>query len=121
MYYETIGERIKFLRKKSGMSQEELASLLGITKQAIYKYENSIVTNIPMDKIEILAQIFHVSPAYIMGWNELNTESITPSPEISENEAILLELFRQVPAEHQEMVLGMIRVAIGNQVPPKSQ
>lgn len=120
MYYETIGERIRFLRKKSGMSQEELASALGITKQAIYKYENSIVTNIPMDKIEILAQIFHVSPAYIMGWNEFDT-NITPSPEISENEAILLELFRQVPAEHQEMVLGMIRVAIGNQVPPKSQ
>ena len=66
--YETRGEAIRDLRKKSGMSQEELARRIGTTKQAIYKYENGIVTNIPSDKIEAMSKIFGVSPAVIMGW-----------------------------------------------------
>lgn len=68
MNKESIGDRIKYLRKESGMSQEELAALLKTTKQAVYKYENNIVTNIPMDKIETLGKIFNVTPSYIMGW-----------------------------------------------------
>ena len=68
MHFEKIGDRIKYLRKEGGMSQEELATLLNTTKQAIYKYENNIVTNIPMDKIEAISKIFNVSPSYIMGW-----------------------------------------------------
>ena len=66
----TIGKRIRQERLNRGLSQEELAKSLSTTKQAIYKYENEIVTNIPMDKIEKLAQLFNTTPAYLMGWNE---------------------------------------------------
>lgn len=38
---DNIGTRIKFLRKHLGKTQEELAALLGITKQAISNMENS--------------------------------------------------------------------------------
>ena len=64
----TIGERIKYLRTQSGMSQVELAEKLNTTPQAVYKYEKEIVTNIPMDKIELLGNVFNVPPSYIMGW-----------------------------------------------------
>lgn len=67
--YETRGEAIKDLRKKAGLSQEELAKKLNTTKQTIYKYESGIVTNIPSDKIEAMSRIFGVSPAVIMGWD----------------------------------------------------
>lgn len=72
--YKTRGEAIRELRKAIGLSQEELARRLNTTKQTIYKYENGIVTNIPSDKIEIMSQIFGVSPAVIMGWDEDNFE-----------------------------------------------
>ena len=65
----TIGEKIKCLRKSKQMSQEELARKLNTTKQAIYKYENNLVTNIPVEKIEILSEIFQVSPSYLTGWD----------------------------------------------------
>lgn len=65
----TKGERIKELRTKHNMSQEELAKVLNTTKQAIYKYEHNIVTNIPTDKIEAMANLFHVTPEYICCWN----------------------------------------------------
>lgn len=65
----TKGERIKELRIKYDMSQDELAKRLDTTKQTIYKYEHNIVTNIPTDKIEIMANIFHVTPEYICCWD----------------------------------------------------
>lgn len=69
----TIGERIKQLRTKKGITQTELADIIGTTKQNIYKYENGVITNIPSDKIEAISRYFQVSPAFIMGWN--NSES----------------------------------------------
>lgn len=65
-----IGYKIKKERTRNNLSQEYVAKAIGSTKQAIYKYENGIVTNIPMDKIEKMAEIFGVSPAYLMGWEE---------------------------------------------------
>ena len=64
----TVGEKIKCLRIKKNMTQEELAKLLNTTKQNVYKYENDLITNIPLDKIKKLAEIFDVSPFYIIGW-----------------------------------------------------
>lgn len=64
----TKGDRIKQLREQKDISQTELAERVGTTKQNIYKYETGVITNIPSDKIEAIAQFFNVSPAYIMGW-----------------------------------------------------
>ena len=68
--YKTRGEAIKDLRTKKGLTQEELAVKIGITKQAIYKYENNIVKEIPPKKAEELARIFDVHPSVIMGWED---------------------------------------------------
>ena len=66
----SMANQIKNLRIISGLSQSELASKLNTTKQTIYKYENGIITNIPFDKIEKMADIFDVSPSTITGWIE---------------------------------------------------
>ena len=66
----TVGERIQLLRKKTGMSQIEFATKINVSKQTLYKYENNLITNIPSDKIEAVADLCHVSPAYLMGWEE---------------------------------------------------
>lgn len=68
---DTIGKRIKDLRcNRLGMSQVSFADALGVSKQTLYKYENGIITNIPSDKIEEIAKICGVSPAYLMGWED---------------------------------------------------
>ena len=64
----TIGERIKELRERLGMSQVDFATKINVSKQSLYKYENNIITNIPSDKIEAAAKIGNVSPSYLMGW-----------------------------------------------------
>ena len=65
-----IGDIIRRERIKCGLSQEELAKSIGSTKQAIYKYESGIVSNIPMDKVEIIASRLGVTPSYLTGWHD---------------------------------------------------
>ena len=67
------GDRIKDLRVKNGYTMEELAKKLSTTKQTIHKYESGVTTNIPSDKIEIMAKLFNTSPAYLMCWDETDT------------------------------------------------
>lgn len=64
----TVGERIKKVRNKLGMSQVDFADKINVSKQTLYKYENNIIANIPSDKIEAAARLGNVSPAYLMGW-----------------------------------------------------
>lgn len=72
---------IKKARTAAGMSQTDLAKRIGVSKQTLYKYENGVVTNIPSDKIEAISDIVHVSPAYLMGWEEPDTPDLTLSPD----------------------------------------
>ena len=79
-YNMTKGERIQEQRKKIGMAQNELAAKIDVSKQNMYKYENDIVTNIPSDKIELIASVLNVSPAYIMGWTDNATTEKKKKP-----------------------------------------
>ena len=67
----TKGQRIKQLRENMDIGLTELAERVDVSKQTLYKYENDIVTNIPSDKIEALADALNSTPAYIMGWDDL--------------------------------------------------
>ena len=62
------GEKIKELRLLSEMSQDELGKRVGVQRAAINKYEKGTVENIPIKTIEKIAQVFDVSPSYIVGW-----------------------------------------------------
>lgn len=66
----TTGERIKHFRESIGITQTELAAMIGTTKQTVYKYENGIITCIPSDKLEKLSAALHVTPNDILGWNK---------------------------------------------------
>ena len=66
----TIAERIRNRRQELGMSQDELARLLGYkSRSSIYKIEAS-GQDLPRKKIEKIAEALHTTPEYIMGWEE---------------------------------------------------
>ena len=104
--------RIKELRQAKGLTLEQVANVVGVGKSTVRKWETGMIANMKRDKIASLAKALGTTPAYLMGWKE---ESPSPSKEtdLSEGEKALLELFRQVPEDHQQLVLQMIRVALG--------
>jgi repressor LexA len=65
-----IASKLKALRKEKGLTLDELALAVGTSKQTIHRYENGIITNIPHDKILLLAQTLGVSPGELMGWDK---------------------------------------------------
>lgn len=79
-----IGDKIKYYREAMQMTQEELAAMVNTSPQNIYKYEKGIVTNIPLTRIEQLAEIFGISPNTLTGWEEphniLSIPGIMPLP-----------------------------------------
>lgn len=66
----TLGQKLKFKREELGLTQGYIAKKVGVATQTIFKYENEIVTNIPLDRLELLADALNVTPAYLMGWEE---------------------------------------------------
>lgn len=69
-----LSTNIKSLRKKKNMTLEELAEKVGTSKQTIQRYESGKISNIPSDKIELLAKYLDTTPAKLMGW-EISRES----------------------------------------------
>ena len=62
----TIGEKIYTLRTKSGMTQEQLAEKMGVSRQAISKWESDV--SVPeLNKLKALASLFHVTLDEMMG------------------------------------------------------
>lgn len=66
----TLGERIHKLRKEKKMTLDELGAAIGTNRQAVYKYEKGIVTNIPLDRLSAIARALGTTPAYLTGWSE---------------------------------------------------
>ena len=108
----TRSKRIKTLIEQSEKSYVELEKITGIKKSSLQRYASGATTKIPLDVIEKLSVAFNVSQEYLMGWDE--EKKSPPEPELNEGEKLLLDLFRQVPAEQQKMVLQMIAVALKN-------
>jgi len=61
-----FGEKLTQLRKQKGLSQNDLAEALGISRQAISKYENDLAEP-DLDKIEQLRTILGISYADLLG------------------------------------------------------
>ena len=109
----SIGKRIKSAREQQNMTLDEVAKRCNTTKQTIFKYENEIVTNIPYDKIVLLSKALDVSPSYLFGWEE--KKSSPNELQLTEGEMAMVELFRLVPEDKQQLVLQMIRAALSTQ------
>ena len=61
----SIAERILTLRKSKGMSQEQLAEAVGVSRQAVSKWESEQASPDP-EKIITLSEVFGVTTDYLL-------------------------------------------------------
>lgn len=65
-----IQDNIKELRKKAGLTQEELAKKVGYTdRSSIAKIESGLIDP-PQSKIKQLADVLGVLPSTLLGWDQ---------------------------------------------------
>lgn len=86
----TFGEKLQALRKQKGMSQEQLASQITVSRQAISKWEldNSLPDT---ENVIQLSEIFDVSIDYLLKDNVQNIkENLVPSTNKKQKYTFLL-------------------------------
>ena len=65
----TLGEKLQLLRRSRGLSQEQLAAELGVSRQALSKWECSDSTP-DLDKLRAICAYFGVTTDYLIWENE---------------------------------------------------
>lgn len=69
-------KRMKTRREELNMSYQTLSEKVGISKSTLQRYETGYIKNMPVDKLEEIANALEISPLYLMGWENKAT---TPS------------------------------------------
>lgn len=69
---QEIAEKLKMLRKKNGLSQEELAEKLGVSRQAVSKWERAEASP-DTENLIMIANIYGISLDHLFGINAENT------------------------------------------------
>lgn len=65
-----LSSNLRRLRKERRMTLDELAAATGVSKQTVHRYENGVISNVPREKVELLAAALGVSPTELMGWDD---------------------------------------------------
>lgn len=96
----TLGDKLSRLRRDNNYTQEQLADVLGVSRQAISKWESNI-TYPETDKLIRISELFDCSLDYLLKGTEENYSK----PQIADADALLKNHIRERKSE--KIVLGM--------------
>jgi repressor LexA len=99
---------IRFLRLRNGLTQDELAKNLGLSKSTISMYEGGS-RKPEYETPELIADYFNADMNFLTGKSE------KPPENIEGHKKRLMEIFDKVPEESKAMVVGMIEAALKSQ------
>lgn len=104
------GDRIRELRQRNHLTLDDVARHCNVGRQAIYKYEQGTVTNIPLKNLEIMANLFGTTPEYLSGWtDDASPEGSTKRriPIVVPNSEQFVKLAENMSAADYETVMSI--------------
>lgn len=125
--YQNTAQNIQHHREEANLTQKQFADLLGVDESAVVELESG---KNPLEK-EMLYKICDVLRLIPRNIEPIDDEEFTEDEEylisrreknapgeivLTEDEKMLLNLFRRVPEQNQAMVLEMIRAAVKTQL-----
>lgn len=126
----TTGERLRVLRKQLGISADDVAKALNVSRATIFRYEKGDIEKVPGSKLEPLAKVLHTTPAYLMGWEEPSSEtkpcetSFAPDAEdiallkkyhaLDERGKMMVESVLEAEYQHMQPTLHVVAAANGH-------
>lgn len=116
---QTLGKRIVSYRKKLGLTQDQLAEKLGVTAQAVSKWENDLscpdITMLPR-----LAAIFGISTDTLLGVTKEKVheaEIVPPEDEEDEEDGLHMQKggweFRWEPKRNEKLGFAVLVLLVG--------
>jgi transcriptional regulator with XRE-family HTH domain len=109
---EIFAKNLAYYLERSGRDQKEVAEVVGVAPSTFNEWMKA--KKYPrIDKIEMLANYFGILKSDLI--EEVTEDGYSPSePQLTEGEKVLLDLFNRVPEDQQQLVLQMIRAALGS-------
>ena len=98
-----INDRIKARRKQLELDVDYIVGQLGISRATYYRYESKDIEKLPVSILVPLSKVLRVTPAYLMGWEEL-----PEAEELSPAELTLIKKYRQLDADGKALVDSII-------------
>lgn len=108
-----VYERIKARRKELGLSADDLAEALGVSRATIYRYESAYIEKVPVSALDPLSKVLRCSPSYIMGWGSDEPAAVPArddSPDARERD--LLSVFRRLDERGKRTVENAAQAAL---------
>jgi transcriptional regulator with XRE-family HTH domain len=109
----STGPRIKERRKQLGMSADQLAEKIGVSRSTVFRYENGYIEKVPLDHLGVLSAALCTTPEYLMGWTE------NPSPkdsvvlfkeeDLTPFEREVLAMLRRLSPDQQQAFLSLLK------------
>ena len=109
---KTMGQRIKQKRTEYGLTMEELGNRLGVQKSAVNKWEKGEVLNIKRSYIKEMADIFHCSPAWLMGMDDVTDVTLTYTAEGKETVTTTVDLDPIIGHKQQSLRAALYAAAL---------
>lgn len=120
-----VGRRIRQRRQEKEMSQEQLASLLGVTFQQVQKYEKG-VNRVSASRLWDISRILEVSIGYFFEQVPPELSAIYPGdfalpvkvdPMEKPETVKLIQAYYQIPDRHQAKIVHDIVIAMAQSNP----
>ena len=103
-------ERIQTLCKAKGVTGSRMCLDLGISKSTLSDIKCGRKKGISTDNAQKIASYLGITVGYLLGEEE--TKKSPAEPMLNEGEKMLLDLFRQIPEDRQQVVIAMIKAAL---------
>ncbi len=79
-----IAQRIRYRREELQLSFQQLADFTKMSKSTLQRYETGGIKNIPLDKLEVLADGLKTTPEWILGWDKhIEENKIEPTHNVN--------------------------------------
>ena len=88
-----IGARIKQVREEKGLTQDELAKVLGLNKSTIQRYETAKIEKIKLPVIDAIAQKLDVNPEWLSDKTDIRTTYLGND---SDNLSVLMQQYPNI-------------------------
>ncbi len=108
-------DKIKQRREELGLTLEEVGNIVGVGKSTVRKWETGDIANMRRDKIAKLAVALHTTPAYLLGYEEVEKTAAQKSDGLSPLEAQLMEYIRRLTDDQKRMLLAQIELLLSKQ------
>lgn len=127
----TTAKRLRSLRESMGLSQSQVADIIGVTRTAYIHYETGRYK--PVRKIKELCKLFNVSSDYLLGNDiekndedifmpcfKINKDTEKNNLSLSKEEIDLIKKYRELPYEGKTTVKAILKSQYDLYVKPKS-